>query len=167
MKKLIAVCLAVGFFCTGYVMAGTWQTIDMPGAGYTEALGIEGSNIVGLAGIHGFRYNGGSWATFDMSGAVYTVAQGISGSNIAGWYYDGSSYHGFLYNGVSWTTLDMPGVSGKDPYGTYARGIDGSDIVGYYYDGSHYKSFIYTIPEPGTMSLLALGGLAMLRRRRA
>ena len=73
MKRLITICLAVVFFSTGYATAGTWTTLDMPGASQTYASGIDGSNIVGYyvdaASGHGFLYNGSGWTTLDMPGA--------------------------------------------------------------------------------------------------
>ena len=60
------------------------------------------------------------------------------------------------------TTLDVPGASN-----TLAYGIDGSNIVGYYIDGSYnYHGFLTVIPEPATLSLLAIGMLMACRRRR-
>jgi hypothetical protein len=49
---------------------------------------------------------------------------------------------------------------------TAATGIsaDGKTIVGYGYNGGSPEAWIATIPEPATLSLLALGGM-MLRRR--
>ena len=50
---------------------------------------------------------------------------------------------------------------------TYAFGIDGSNIVGFYYDGSREHGFLYTIPEPGTVLLLGLGGISLILRKRS
>ena len=61
-----------------------------------------------------------------------------------------------------YTTLDVPGV-----IDTYAHGIDGGNIVGSYKDGSgDYHGFLAVIPEPTTLSLLAVGVLMACRRRR-
>ena len=89
--------------------------------------------------------------------------RGIDGGNIVGMYEDASGWpDAFLYDGTTWTTLDFPGAMI-----TYARGIDGDKIVGSYADASwDYHGFIYTIPEPGTVLLLGLGGIGLLRRRR-
>ena len=44
---------------------------------------------------------------------------------------------------------------------------DGDKIVGYYGDASwSFHGFVYTIPEPGTVLLLGLGGLATVRMPR-
>jgi hypothetical protein len=107
----------------------------------------------------------GIWTTLDYPEASATVAYGISGSSIVGEYIDGSgNSRGLLYNGSTWTTLDYPGSNC-----TETLGISGSNIVGVYFDapGSDSHGFIYTIPEPATLLLLGLGGLAIMRRRRA
>jgi len=69
------------------------------------------------------------------------------------------SAQGVLFN--DYTILDVPGAGE-----TYAFGIDGSNIVGYYFDDSGGHGFLALIPEPTTLSLLMLGGLIFLRRRR-
>ena len=63
----------------------------------------------------------------------------------------------------TYTTLDVPGASN-----TYALGIDGSNIVGSYSVSSEeaFYGFLAVIPEPATLSLLAMGMLMACRRRR-
>ena len=154
----------------------TWTNLDMPGADATYVSAISGNNIVGSYQsvddpfhAHGFIYDGLTWATIDAPGAENTNITGTDGDNIVG-YYNASipgnyGNHGFLYNitSLTWITFEIPG--GGASSGLW--NISGNNAVGYYFDGSDYKEhgFIYAIPEPATISLLALGGL-MLRRRR-
>ena len=102
------------------------------------------------------------YTTLDVPGASTTYATGIDGGNIVGRYRDGSGTHGFSYDGTTYTTLDVPGATD-----TFLFGIDGSNIVGYYYDDvGRPRGFLATIPEPTTLSLLAVGLLMACRRRR-
>ena len=71
----------------------------------------------------------------------------------------GVSAQGVLLN--DYTTLDVPGATD-----TFLIGIDGSNIVGYYEEDGNVHGFLATIPEPTTLSLLAVGLLMACRRRR-
>jgi hypothetical protein len=141
----------------------------------TAATGISGPNIVGIYaddGVHGFLFNGSTYTTLNdplafipASGPGGTYVFGISGSNVVGFYYDGSGLqNGFIYDGSSYTTLDDP--LGAD--GTEALGIDGTTVVGEYFDSSDVgHGFIATpVPEPGSITLVLLGTMALLHRRR-
>jgi hypothetical protein len=150
-------------FATGYTMAGTWTTLDYPGATTTEAYDISGRSVVGWyldsSGLHGFLYNGTTWppTTLDMPGATVTIINGISGSNVVGVYQDSSGgEHGFFFNGTTWTTLDYPGA-----LATEVRGISGSNVVGVYRDSSWEHGFFYngttwtTLDYPGASNTYA------------
>jgi hypothetical protein len=94
--------LVIVLLSTGYARAGTWTTLDAPGAIHTCITGIDGSKLVGsytdVSGDHGFLYNGTTWTTLDMPGAASTYIQNVDGSNFVGFYYDSSGYeHGFIY----------------------------------------------------------------------
>jgi hypothetical protein len=177
-KTLFLYAFMVNLFVSGsgYTVAGTWTTLDMPGAYRTYALGINGSNIVGVydatydaSDQRGFLYNGLTWTTeiragdtwngsaftylgMCMPGANVTISNAIDGSNVVGWYSDASDIvHGFIYNGSSWMTLDMPDASWTNPIR-----IDGSNIIGIYGNTSGVvHSFLYngstwtTIDMPG------------------
>jgi hypothetical protein len=146
MKRLITICLAMVLLGSSYAMAGTWTTIDMPGAYNTYPQGISGNNVVGWSydeydNKHGFLYNRttSNWTPLDKPGVSETYPQGISGSDIVGSYYDGD-LHGFRYNWMTstWSGLDMPGADETHPQGT-----DGSNIVGYYIDNYGEHCFLY------------------------
>jgi hypothetical protein len=154
----------------GFVYNITTQILtplDKPGASNTWINGIEGGNLVGeyftASGEgHGFLYNGANWITLDMPGAYQTCIRGISGNYLVG-FYDASGRHSFLYNKTTqiWTNINKPGATLTEVWG-----IDGSNVVGQYYDATGSHGFIYTIPEPATLLLLGLGGLAILKKRR-
>jgi len=93
----------------------TYTTIDVPGAGYTYAYGIDDGNIVGYywdggysgQAIHGFSYDGTTYTTLDVPGATSSWAYGIDGDNIVGRYQDGSGNdHGFKYDGTTYTLYE-------------------------------------------------------------
>lgn len=144
--KSIAICAAMVLFGTGYARAGTWTTLDFPGATTdTIVLGIEGSNLVGsyyYDGLHshGFLYDGKTWTSLSMPGWDWTHIFDIDGSNLVGWYtgYKDGLNHGFLYDGTSWTTIDKPGA-----IHTHINGIDGSNLVGGYIHASNWDGFLY------------------------
>lgn len=170
-NRIVGECTFSGSGISGFLYDGaTWTTLNYPGAGSTTAHSVDGNSIVGVCWIgnrsHGFLYKDSTWTTIDYPGAKGTSVYGVSGNNIVGFYQDTfNTYHGFLYNGTTWTTLDHPDSGGP----TWAFGIDGNSIVGQYtvnYPHSATRGFLLTIPEPATISLLALGGLTILRKQR-
>jgi len=127
-NKIVILMLGVLLSCGELAQAGTWFTLDMPGASGTKIYGISGSNIVGSSSLGNFLYNmaTNSWTILNTP----DVINGIDGSNAVGDYGDYYSRHGFLYDGATLTTIDMPGAAS-----TRINGIDGSNIVGYYDTG--------------------------------
>ena len=121
-------------------------TADPTGAYGTEALGISGTNIVGVyvdtsGSDHGFLRAGTTYSTVDdPHGMGTTFATGVSGTDVVGYYTDSNGdYHGFLLSGATYTRLDAPqssdsAVDSSGYDGTLALGISGTDIVGYYVD---------------------------------
>ena len=106
MKMSITICSVIVLFSSGYARAGTWTTLDYPGAKITEAYDISGSNVVGWymdrLGIHGFLYDGTTWTTLNYPGASVTIINSISGSSIVGVYQNShGGSHGFLYDGTT------------------------------------------------------------------
>jgi uncharacterized membrane protein len=144
-----------GFLDTG----GSFTTIDFPGGGDTNPIGINNSGqIVGYyddaSGIHGFLDTAGSFTTIDFPGAYRTFAEGINNSGqIVGIYYMTplSSGQGFLDTGGSFTTIDYPGASFSG-----ASGINDSGQILGEFGGSHgYLATPVATPEPPTLITLA------------
>jgi probable HAF family extracellular repeat protein len=142
---------------------GTFSTIDVPGAYYTIAWGInDAQQIVGeflnlSSGLleQGFLYAGGTFSTIDVPGASRTRAIGINNAGqIVGSYDDVYQItHGFLYSGGTFTTIDPPGGG----FGISATGInDAGSIVGSYgVSGGGIHSFLYA---GGTFSSIDVPG---------
>jgi hypothetical protein len=125
-------CAAILFFISCYATAGTWTTLDYPGATQTYVSGISGNNIVGYYGSsRGFLYDGTNWTTIDMPTAKATVIRGISGNKIVGEYLPSDSplpfgpWKSFLYDGTNWITIPLPTGGG---FVDISYGIDG-DII--------------------------------------
>jgi hypothetical protein len=149
-------------YARGFLYDGTtFTTLVYPGAQYTIARAISGSNIIGSYAFadHSYRnflYDGSTYTTLT---SMWGTATGISGDNIVGSYGTAGGTRGFLYDGSTFTTLAYPGA-----LNTNAHGIDGDYIVGWFdyddrhgtaflYDGSTYKSLLY----PGSLGTYAYG----------
>jgi hypothetical protein len=100
-----------------------------------------------------------------MPNSAWTQAQGISGDFVVGNYSISSDgpVHGFLYDGSTYFTIDAPNATN-----TYFSDIDGTQAVGAYTtaDGARHGLIVNGIPEPSSLSLLALGGVVVALRRR-
>ena len=95
----LALTFAFGALCHGAV-ADQFITIDVPGATYTAAAGIDSEgDIVGTfedssSKVHGFLLRNGAFTTIDPPGAVETSAAGINTQgNIVGVNRDSSKGH--------------------------------------------------------------------------
>jgi hypothetical protein len=161
MKRDILISVAAVILFSSYVMAGTWQTIDMPGAMQTALEGIDGDNIVVFAygklfGGH-YVYDGLNWTRIPKISFSGTTVTGISGNNIVGYY--GAIGSSFLYDGTNLTSIDKPeayatficGIYGNNMYGSYT---DTSTIThGFIYDGLTWTNLDY----PGASSTAVFG----------
>jgi hypothetical protein len=143
----------------------------------SQATGLnDAGTVVGF-----YQYDaGGDFAAFsDIAGLVTpfqfpsslsTQALGINNlGEIVGDYIDGGgAMHGFLDNAGAFMTLDFPGSLATTANGINALG----QIVGFYTDANaNTVGFLarQSVPEPATMSLVAIGfaGIAYVRRRRS
>jgi hypothetical protein len=150
MKRII-----IGFIfvllTAGYVYAGQWTILNMPGASDTFVKGIDssGTNLYGFCvidyGWHGFYYNraGQTWTLFDNPNGFGTQITRSKDNKVVGLYYDDAGSHGFYYDGAQWTTLVKPGATTVEPVSIY-----GNTLIGSYTDTSELShGFIYNLNE--------------------
>ena len=144
----------------------------------SEAYGINSSGtIVGDATTsgnqfdHAFSYSGGDMTDLGTLGGSSSVAHGInsSGTIVGDAYTSSGADHAFSYSGGVMTDL-APYLASLGLTGTSeAEAIDDNgDIVGYgtTAGGQAHAFLLEVVPEPSTVALLALGGAALLLRRR-
>jgi probable HAF family extracellular repeat protein len=160
---------------------------DLPGGSFnSQAFGVSanGSVVVGrgnsASGTEAFRWTsgGGMVGLGDLPGGSFSsLAFDVSadGSVVVGGSVSASGNEAFIWdqeNGmqslqdllVNDFGLDLTGWTLRE-----ARGIsaDGLTIAGWGINPDGFtEAFVATIPEPGTVSLLVLGGIALLRRKR-
>jgi probable HAF family extracellular repeat protein len=122
----------------GAFAAGTFTPIEVPGATFTTAIGINArGQIVGGfrdAGgiIHGFLLENGTFTQIDVDipGATRTEPTGINAhGQIVGNFTDASGVRrGFLLDRGLYTPIDVPGATTTTVFGITDRG----QIVGFF-----------------------------------
>jgi probable HAF family extracellular repeat protein len=137
----------------------TFTTIDVPGAGFTTAMGINAAGqVVGNYGAtingryHGFLLNGGNFTFFDYPDAYSTLVGKINDSGVIvgntssltgrelGFSYDGSTFTAIRAGKMAVT--DCIGVNDA---GAIVGGMGQSDTRAFELRGSRFK----TINFPG------------------
>ncbi len=116
-------------------------------------IAIDNSNILGVGGGNGTAAPGVAAAvTTGIEFAIPLAALGNPSGDIAISAFINGSGHDFLSNQV------LGGIGGGDNLGA-PSGVDFGNIAG-------DQFFAVAVPEPTSLALLGLGGIAALRRRR-
>ena len=158
-----------------YTTTGGMVDIGTLGGNHSYAYGINSSGeVVGEADtastFHAFTYTTtGGMVDLGTLGANYSVANGINDAGVVVGY---SGNYAFVYSNGTLTNLNT--VTANLPVGfslTSANAINLSgDIVVYGTNAAgQVQAFLLTpiaTPEPTSLALLAVGGLALLIRRR-
>jgi len=134
--------------------AATYVSIDVPGATFTRAYGINDTGqIVGdyldsSGRLHGFRLSGGRFTKINVPGSDGTTdARGISDNGLIVGQYEQSFIYGFLRQRGSYTKIQYPSAQL-----TFARGINhAGQVVGYY-----VKNILH---DPRTHGFVFSGGV--------
>jgi uncharacterized membrane protein len=129
-KLTLASLLLIASASLALAQGGTYAQIDVPGATYTECLGINNAgDLAGeygdINGAHGFLLSQGTYTTINYPGSSVT---GLTGINDVGQIV-GFAGGGFLYDIATQTFTDVvyPGANLTAPYGIN----DAGTIVGY------------------------------------
>lgn len=144
----------------GVAATYTFTTIEVPGAVWTEARGINNAReIVGTSynPMRGFfRAASGDFTALAVPGAD-TGAEGINGlGEIVGQFYDNAGAHGYLRDRAGrFTTLDVPGAG----FTTQAQDInDSGQIVGFFESTNGVHGFLRD--AGGSFTALDVPGVA-------
>jgi len=152
------------------------QDLGTLGGTYSYANAINASGqVVGWASTgpehHAFLYSDGAMQDLGTLGGIYSYAKAINASGqVVGWSTGLGPEHAFIYSEGLMTDLNtfLPANSGWTLLRANAIN-DSGQIVGY--GDSPYgdkRAYLLTpIPEPATLGLMLLGGLAAVRRRKS
>lgn len=165
---------------SGFLLSdGTYQRIDVPGAGpsgtYAQAINNAGQIVGWYYGSdgqqHGFLLDAGVYSPIDvtLAGASNTVPTGINDKGeIVGYYTQfyvpyGNQTTGFLLRNGTYSALDIPGSRGPLPLPSQGFGINNlSMIVGGYSDGGQHGYLFFdgvfmlpiNVPLPGGLDAM-------------
>jgi hypothetical protein len=160
--------------------ASSYVNLHPSGFYSSQAKGTSGTQQVGMgrptstSSNHAMLWTGSSesYVDFAPSGFGDSCANGTNGTQQVGWaakfVFPSGDYlkSAIVWNGNADNYIILPlggfyeaWANGIDEYGNIVGGA--SDVIGH-----TYAVLWQPIPEPMTVSLLAFGGLAMIRRRR-
>jgi probable HAF family extracellular repeat protein len=169
-----AVTSSGSFHAFSYTTAGGMINLGTLGGSNSYATAINNfGTVVGRSNtssgsFHAFSYtSSGEIKDLGTTGGLNSIAYGINDSGTIVGYSD--SHGAFVYSDgtmsiLNTLTINLPGGWGlSDGYAIN----DAGDIVGDVFTGSSYEAYLLTpTPEPGSLAILAAGGIGLLLRCR-
>ena len=132
------------------------STIEVPGATYTSANGMnDRGDIVGNYSegwtYHGFVLHNGTFTTIDVPGTIFTDARGINnrGEIVGRYTLTLRTFHGFVLDKGTFTSFDVPGATSTEPSGMNDRG----EIVGNFVSGGTGTTHSFAL-DKGTFTTI-------------
>jgi uncharacterized membrane protein len=147
----------------------------LPGLGTTSgsAAGLnDRGQAVGYSNDRACLWEGNTVTPLDGPGVGKSWAYAVNNAALAvgeAYFGGGSSLQGFVWESGTMHNLNDLLVNGQGWDIWTARGISDTGLIvgeGYAPDGQSHAYLLTPIPEPASLCLLALGGLALLTRRR-